>query len=839
MRKGSELFGRVISIFELQLGDVEFSLKTIMRAPPAPTLQNVLVSHPVAASKGTVAKPDDLLAAAVLAADDSHDIARPRGVLARVTRKWHALWHRRHARRRDNAIQAPGHGRSHSNATAAIANADASSWLLRSSRSTGRPKHAIAAPLSPSTQVPSSSTASAYAAPIIDSRDLDNNCVHVDGTSSVSYPQNCTNQACVSTGPPMSPTRPLPNQYSQHAPAVATAFSSTSSPHHSGDGYHPAAALQHYQSNTVSVDRTSLHSEQSESLTNSRMPSDLKSSPFSLPPIASQVILSRESALRAQRLEEHQLALERLEQDDQNDIADERCVSSLRENWSTRRVRQVGARDDDDTVLQLPRVASVSFTTPGGDGRLKSSKSVDTSLAPRHHHHNHHHHQKVVQLPRVSALMPTRAVRKPTHVQQNDLFSPVSSAGQQSRTGSDSGASDALSVNARRRKLRKARVTAIPYSNDDDEFNLDHQSAVDDDDAEDDDIVVEPGNNDVDSNDMESRSESEDSSTEDEEGEVNTEDDDSGDMPREFERRQRLTRLPTGMSKRDVEREMELAVVEIASDGGESDVDVDSVSMDAAEPVSGSPPSSASAIGVSPVSNECCDDDPLIVRVRSRSDLQDRRVCSEVCEEPFVRRVSSTLQANSGVVEGIAPVIPRRFSISASDGAAAVAARSSQLSIRVAHCSKGCSSTSDGSQRDRDLVGKERAEDKVEVEVDYKNIKRRTSESHEVAMFEDDYLSFQGFNQSKTGESMTTSRSHYSGMTALLRSKRISSVTDSHSDESEDGPSGSRSRGSAGAVPSFSKVKGGIGGGGGRAGRLPQLLRKWSALEENQKDFGG
>lgn len=58
--------------------------------------------------------------------------------------------------------------------------------------------------------------------------------------------------------------------------------------------------------------------------------------------------------------------------------------------------------------------------------------------------------------------------------------------------------------------------------------------------------------------------------------------------------------------------------------------------------------------------------------------------------------------------------------------------------------------------------------------------KGRFATSKDAGLFEDDYLSFQGYHHDDSRSS------HYQSMSGLLRSKRISSVTDSHSEGSDE-----------------------------------------------------
>lgn len=327
-------------------------------------------------------------------------------------------------------------------------------------------------------------------------------------------------------------------------------------------------------------------------------------------PAPSHVILHRERELRVARME--------------SDMDAEMAVSSLRDP-SQRRVRQVGARDDDDTLLMLPRVAAVSLS--------QADKGKESA---------HDAEGKRVQLPRVSALMPTRAPSRPTSGLGSGISSdsPVSSAG------------NTLS-------------TRDHPSDDGSHTSSDSEDGYDD----------------------ERR--------------------DTWDVAEHYMGRRAFCRLPTGLSNKDVEREIDRAVVEIASDG-DSDEDSDEASEEASDEEEQPQRLRPSTQHVE------------ITKSRALSDAH--HPVQSLKPDIFSRRASSTMQAKRQVFED---------------------------DDREGHSPTG------------------------------ENSRFRPSE--EIAMFEDDYLSFQGFQTRPSSDA----RSHQS-MASILRSKRISSVTDSLSEESEE-----------------------------------------------------
>ncbi|PXF40794.1 hypothetical protein BWQ96_09504 [Gracilariopsis chorda] len=198
--------------------------------------------------------------------------------------------------------------------------------------------------------------------------------------------------------------------------------------------------------------------------------------------LASQVLLHRERILRMEReKKERDVTSLTFDDIDEDDHHDERAVSSLREPWS-RRVRQVGAREDDDTLLMLPRLSSISFSAAGEPVAVEPAK--------------------VRQLPRLSGLMPTRASpRSPSSPVASG--SPVSSTSRSASTASSG-----------RKRAAKPQPVQTPDKHHPNPFaaNSPHPA---------------------------------------------------------------MYRLPTALNNRDVEREMQQAIVEVASEGG-SEADTDS-----------------------------------------------------------------------------------------------------------------------------------------------------------------------------------------------------------------------------------------------------------------------
>lgn len=436
------------------------------------------------------------------------------------------------------------------------------------------------------------------------------------------------------------------------------------------------------------------------------------------------------------------------------------------------RVRQVGAREDDDTLLLLPRVVA----PPGTDGARPRTAANFSG-------------HKVRQLPRVSALMPMRPPGKPVwsgrreHRDEHDmrvanLASPVSSAGQASSTASSG---DTTGCRSRRSNAAFPEGNAERF-----ESASDAEDIVYDNDDEH--VVGTPETWDAD----------------------------------RFPRKRALCRLPTGLLNKDVDREVEHAVVEIASDGGDTDEDNASNSLgnDLTSPATSTSLSnrqqaindseqvdptqeqqvSSSAVSTSPVTPPSLPPSPPsspsqdmsvvteISKVRSRSDAHhDVRVPNE---QGFLRRASSSMQSGR-----------RLFSATV----AATAARDdSYKTTRPSSKVNGAS-----------IVAATAAATSSD--------KGRFSRSQDFALFEDDYLSFQGFH-GKSSEN--ASRSPYSGMTALLRSTRISSVTDSHSEDSDEL-----------ACAAVRSTRSDSRRGRGRSGRIPMLrmMRSMGFMEEARR----
>lgn len=315
------------------------------------------------------------------------------------------------------------------------------------------------------------------------------------------------------------------------------------------------------------------------------------------------------------------------ESNESREMREEASVSSSRDYTNSRRVRQVGAKEDDDTLLMLPRVASVSFSSPDREVR------------------GHGNPPRVRQLPRVSALMPTRAPRPPV------VASPVSSDGRAS--ASDEGGRDSDGSCS-------------------DEYEDGESNAL--------------------------------SGEEEEQG---------GESEEDVSRRHGFHRLPTGLTNMDVERAMEKAVVEIASDGESDSGAAPNIPFTEGEQKTGSGEGRAGEIRIS-------------TSTRSRSEVHENRPRQNTDESQviaaFSRRISSSTHTYS----------KRRM-------------------------------LSEDSTRP---TGSE-------------DHKLRFHKTQDYALFEDDYLSFQGF------QGQSEYRSHQ-GMSSLLRSRRISSITDSHSENSDD-----------------------------------------------------
>lgn len=315
-----------------------------------------------------------------------------------------------------------------------------------------------------------------------------------------------------------------------------------------------------------------------------------------VPDAQSHVILHRERELKIKRHEELE-------------IDEELAVHST----TMRRVRQVGARDNDDTLLLLPRVEPITFSAP-------DSKEDEQHVSVRR-----------VQLPRVSALMPMRASPRPL--------------------------------------LPLANVSSVSSSDKESPENcLSHD-------------------------------EDQSFSSRDSYGRERNETWDVGDS---HMRRNMFFRLPTGLSTKDVEREIDHAVVEIASDSGTESDDTTAHQKSAIQDW-----------------KHKTNDTDICRNTRALSDAHHHR--SRPRNAPFSRRVSSSIQ-----------------------------------SMRKA------TDQSDKGQ--------------LPLSTEKSNI----NTSHDFALFEDDYLSFKGFHLSQSD-----GRSHQS-MAGLLRGKRISSVTDSHSEDSEE-----------------------------------------------------
>lgn len=548
-----------------------------MRAPPAPTLQDVLVSHPGtstqhAPSAGTIATPDDFLAAAaVLATDETHDLSRRRGMIARVTRKWHKLWHRR----------APP---SSSSRRANNQNSEPSSLRPRAGR---QQKQLLA--------------------------------------------QQTSNQSTVNPGSQLVPFRTPPDASPSSHPQSSVSPTATQPPRYEND-YQPSQFALPYNTVTHPTQSTG-HS------TTNQNNNDNSNVGYTIAPVQSQVILSLERELRAER-EVHQMALERAADDDLLDELTVSSASrrvrqvGAREDDDTLlllpRIASVSFTDDNNNTSSTssastplnPRFSSgvlhhqYSSHRPGGHQQKSGTK-------------------KVRPLPRVSALMPMRSVNAPVEVGASAIGESSSPRGNrenftkhydsyefeeeseneyddvddgdesESETESESESEseynengDEISgrTNDEQLQIRGSSAFQDNFANDDDDFMVDNN--VDDEDS----LEVDEVDDEVDDlfdGGVEGEVEVDDEVEVDEFGvggevvveeievgeEVEAGDDDvqvhrlgDGDSPRGKYRlprvpvqRMPITRLPTGLSKHDVEREMKLAVVEIASDDGESD----------------------------------------------------------------------------------------------------------------------------------------------------------------------------------------------------------------------------------------------------------------------------
>ena len=323
------------------------------------------------------------------------------------------------------------------------------------------------------------------------------------------------------------------------------------------------------------------------------------------PGVPSQVILHRERQLRMNREREK-------EHQNQMEIDDELAVHST----GMRRLRQVGADYDDNTLLLLPRVVSVSFSKP----------EVADPIPERR-----------VQLPRVSALMPTRASPRKTS------------------------------------NAHQSRFHRVPMHNSDSESSTESY------------------------------------------GQRN----DTWDVA---DTRQKLNfrRLPTGLSNQDVEREIDRAVVEIASD--------DDGSLEG-EGGGGRGAYDRPNAQINPNPSRKFQDLNRISQSRALSDAHHRNLPrSAGC-----RRITSSIQPSN---------------------------------VRPFEARYSPPQTQQQQQQQRNV-----------------SVSPQTTE-----LFEDDYLSFKGYHSANLADN----RANQSGSMAS-RGKRISSVTDSYSDNSDE--SGNQRRG--------------------------------------------
>lgn len=653
-------------------------------------------------------------------------------MFARVSRRWarfsDSLWSRRNSRRERTS---PAHA--------------LSNFRLRSSRGSARSRQVIAPPVITFDQ----------------------------SQSSAALPSN-----------KLQPDRPhqSPKQLTPGASQpIATAV--TSSPQPSNDlGPLTSAPYSPQPSSSPGA----AHSPKS---TRSQTDAQQSSPPqFCISPASSQVVLSRERELRAHRRAEL-LALESAA-DDQ--VLDE-LVSPMTRESNIRRVRQVGARDDDDTLLQLPRVPSVSFTsanrTNSGHTVPATSTTPAGDIQPRP--------PKVRQLPRVSALMPMRSARAPPF----DQSLPVSSTSKSSRSSGRSSGTRPSSEYHCDIASTQSHSHSSQVSQHSDLGSTQQPHAV---------LQIDGEPSGHQSNFGEQRKDFQSNSSLREEfregseegdswafvedhDEKNIEEDEgpsSGDVANSFEgsddydhtfKKMPLYRLPTGMSNRDVEREMERAVLEIASDGSESgehhsgsieiegsyganevseEVNIvldktENIQLDTALKEIKMETDNSPFFLEQRATPDVLENHRVKVKNRSRSDAHDERL---VPDQGMLRRVSSSVKNEGSLVKA-------DF--------------------------EGCTVAGNGGSD-----------------------KNRANRAQHVALFEDDYLSFQGFHANSH-----ENRANYAGVTALLRAKRISSVTDSLSEESEEG---GYMRLRSESLTRNGKI---------RSGRIPKLRRKWSTLE--------
>lgn len=345
-------------------------------------------------------------------------------------------------------------------------------------------------------------------------------------------------------------------------------------------------------------------------------------------------------------------------------LADELAVCSLG-GPTSRRLRQVGARDDDDTLLMLPRIASISFSA-ADDGLVRRVKES----TPR-----------VRQLPRVSALMPTR-VGGPRASSSGDCSD---------RQGSD----------------------------------LNEYSS-------------RPG--------------------------------------------VALCRLPTGMSNLDVEREMEHAVVEIASSDDESDASASRGESRHSRSIDGQS-SNGEEEGQSSLSE---DDDEYAagawVHVESErlppSFQGEGELAAMTQTPPDQISASPTTPSPTTPSPRSSPApFPLQHLRAQSDAVAAlISPWQRNAMLDAVPFSRRAASSSHATPGDRAAAGEGEGESRQSC---FGEAKGRFQTSKDAALFEDDYLSFQGFHGNEN-------RSHHQSMGSLLRSKRISSVTDSPSEDSDE-----------------------------------------------------
>lgn len=387
--------------------------------------------------------------------------------------------------------------------------------------------------------------------------------------------------------------------------------------------------------------------------------------------------LAKETQLREQLEEEEEFA-----------------VSSLRETSMRRVVRQVGATDDDDTLLVLPRVTSQSFSNnPTTSDQLQHTNTWDLNnnisstpqrqsqqLSPRPSS------SKIRPLPRVLALMPTRPPGAPPSYSPATVSSPVSSS---SRPSSSTTSSSRSSKSSNRQKQSNSK-----------QINSN--------------IIIGWGTKYGD--------------------QLNP----SNSSNRKFQR------LPTGLLKKDVEKEVEDAVIEISSE-------------DESDPISAS-----EALPI--VMDENIQPEQIITFAEDSGEEDEDT--KKLINKPTTP-IDSHLSSDSKWKYGIMRVRSK----------SEVNTNSIRLDEDIIHAQQNFQQA----RRNSSNVQYGTTTQENERKFTMSNIERPAARSQDIALFEDDYLSFQGFHGNGR-----ENRNPYQSMSSLLRSKRISSVTDSPSEDSDE-----------------------------------------------------